>query len=81
MMGATDSPPSLRINPYWLCETSLVLVVIAIVSWCGVFVWGSTIGRLSLASIGVSSPLMLVVGGGQEHRAVSMPRGVEVYSG
>jgi hypothetical protein len=39
---------------------------------CG---WGSTIGRLSLASIGVSSPLMLVVGGGQEHRAVSMPRG------
>jgi hypothetical protein len=30
--GVTDSPPSLKINPYRLCETPLVLAVLATAS-------------------------------------------------
>ena len=41
IMGVMDSPPALRINPYQLCETPLVLAVIATASRHGVSGWVS----------------------------------------
>ena len=46
-----DSPPSLKINPYWLCETSLVLAVIATTSRHGC-PFGFLIGHASFACPG-----------------------------
>src|ERR671917_800754 len=41
-LDVMDSSPSLRINPYQLCETPLVLAAIATASRHGVSEWGSS---------------------------------------
>jgi hypothetical protein len=49
-LGVMDSPPSLRINPYQLCETPLVLAVVATASQHGVSGRGSPVRRKLMRS-------------------------------